>query len=109
VTIDITTALAEIANRPAASWRVLLARKFPDDPALVHQALVWLHANKAPDDTPDDSPGRYQLGVMLDGGATAAVWQAHDPQARSQRRDQAVPDRAIAVTRGDPCRGARRV
>jgi serine/threonine protein kinase len=76
VTPDITSALHEIANRPTASWRALLHRRFPDDPVLVHQALVWLHANHEPGETPEFE--RYRLGVMLDGGGTAAVWQAYD-------------------------------
>jgi hypothetical protein len=39
--------LAEIAARPAAEWEDLLARRFPDRPHLVQQALLWLYATES--------------------------------------------------------------
>jgi hypothetical protein len=75
----ITTALLlEVASKPPASWRDALERRFPDDPELVRQALVWLHASKDTGDGHGFDGDRYELGVMLDAGATASVWQAHD-------------------------------
>ena len=79
---DLAEVLAQIAARPEASWHGLVATKFPDDPALAAQALIWLRANRerVDDDevTPELAGDRYRLGVLLDVGATASVWQAHD-------------------------------
>jgi serine/threonine protein kinase len=76
--------LSEIAGRPPGQWATLLARRFPTDPALVQQSLLWLHADRDAD--PDETrpslgevgDDRYELQVMLDQGATASVWQAYD-------------------------------
>ncbi len=94
--------LAELRNRPPESWAEALRAKFPDDPALVAQALVWLHASRAQAWDHDAAPmlgdDRYELGVMLDAGATAAVWQAYD---RKLRRNVAIklfrPDQSPAL------------
>jgi serine/threonine protein kinase len=77
---DIGEALAAIAARPDAEWPVLVA-KLPAE--LRTQALIWLRANRerlddAEDETPKLDGDRYELGVLLDVGATASVWQAHD-------------------------------
>jgi serine/threonine-protein kinase len=76
--------LAEIAARPAAEWEDLLARRFPDRPHLVQQALLWLYATET-HGRRDAQPSlgavgdqRYELAIKLDSGATAAVWQAYD-------------------------------
>jgi serine/threonine protein kinase len=79
--MNIAAALAEIAARPPASWGQLVRERWPDDPELARQALVWLHANRERDDAssvPALHDDRYALGVMLDAGGTAHVWQAHD-------------------------------
>jgi serine/threonine protein kinase len=77
-------ALAEVAAQPAAEWKQQLARRFPDEPLLVEQALLWLHA-AAGDGRRDARPSlgavgdeRYELALKLDSGATASVWQAYD-------------------------------
>lgn len=74
--------LAQIATRPETSWSALVADKFPNDPKLAAQALIWLRANRErvsdDEETPELAGERYRLGVLLDVGATAAVWQAHD-------------------------------
>jgi hypothetical protein len=78
---DLHELLAAVAAHPEARWRELLGAKL-DDPAVVAQALVWLRANRerVDDDerTPELGDDRYELGVLLDVGATASVWQAHD-------------------------------
>lgn len=87
----ITAALDELDGRPAAEWPGLLHARFPADPALVRQLLLWLHVHR--DHAADRSRAalgastRYELGVRLDGGATASVWQAYD---RKLRRDVAI-------------------
>jgi serine/threonine protein kinase len=79
---DLGDVLAQLATRPEASWPELVAQKFPNDPSLAAQALIWLRSNRerVDDDevTPILSDERYELGVLLDVGATASVWQAHD-------------------------------
>ncbi len=75
--------LTEIAARPAVQWQSLLAKQFPADPAMVQQALLWLHADHESLDDERDSLGeagdeRYELAVKLDSGASASVWQAFD-------------------------------
>ena len=78
---DLVEALAQIAARPDAHWAELVAQRFTD-PALAAQAMIWLRANRerVDDDevTPEIAGERYRLGVLLDVGATASVWQAHD-------------------------------
>ncbi len=79
---DTVELLLAIANRPEASWRALVAERFAGDATLAAQALVWLHANAERVDDDETKPvlagDRYELGVLLDVGATASVWQAHD-------------------------------
>jgi serine/threonine protein kinase len=79
---DLGDVLAQLATRPEASWPELVAQKFSDDPALAAQALIWLRTNRERVDDEEITPvladERYQLGVLLDVGATASVWQAHD-------------------------------
>lgn len=78
---DLVEALAQIAARPEATWAELVAQRFTE-PALAAQALIWLRTNRecVDDDevTPEIAGDRYRLGVLLDVGATASVWQAHD-------------------------------
>lgn len=78
---DILEILAAIASRPEATWRELIAHRFAE-PELAAQALVWLRANRERVDDDETQPrlgsDRYDLGVLLDVGATASVWQAHD-------------------------------
>jgi serine/threonine-protein kinase len=76
--------LAELAAHPAAEWEPLLARRFPRQPLLVQQALLWLYATEA-HGRRDARPSlgevgdqRYELAIKLDSGATASVWQAYD-------------------------------
>jgi len=76
--------LAEVAARPEGEWRRLLARRFPEQPLLVQQALLWLHA-AGTHGRRDARPSlgavgdqRYELAIELDSGATASVWQAYD-------------------------------
>jgi serine/threonine protein kinase len=84
----IAAALAELADRPAGDWPALLRARFPTDPELVRQLQLWHAARQR---TADDLGGgaaalgvdpRYELGVRLDGGATASVWQAYDHKLR---------------------------
>jgi serine/threonine protein kinase len=77
--------LHEIATRPVAQWPTLLARRFPDDPLMVQQGLLWLYAEHQHLESRSDRPSlghpgdeRYELSVRLDSGATASVWQAYD-------------------------------
>ncbi len=76
--------LAEVAAHPAAEWEALLARRFPHQPLMVQQALLWLHATEAHgrrDARPSlgaEGDQRYELAIKLDSGATASVWQAYD-------------------------------
>jgi serine/threonine protein kinase len=78
---DLVEVLAQIAARPEATWAELVAQRFAE-PVLAAQALIWLRANRerVDDDevTPEITGDRYRLGVLLDVGATASVWQAHD-------------------------------
>ena len=75
--------LAEIETRPKPTWSELLRTRFPDDPDLVRQALIWLHAGDR-EDLPGATPSlgiggeRYELAELLDSGATASVWKAYD-------------------------------
>lgn len=82
---DIHELLSEVATHPAAHWPSLLAKRLPGDPAMVQQALLWLHASDHQDHVDDSPPSlgelgdaRYELAVRLDTGATASVWQAQD-------------------------------
>lgn len=82
---DIQGVLAEIAEQPSDQWRMLLASRFPDQPAMVQQALLWLRAGleKPEDEAAPPSLGkigdeRYELALRLASGSTAAVWRAHD-------------------------------
>jgi len=87
----ITTALDELEGRPPGEWPALLHARFPADPSLVRQLLLWLHVHR--DHAAERSRAalgastRYELGVRLDRGATASVWQAYD---RKLRREVAI-------------------
>ena len=77
--------LSEVATHPPERWPSLLAKRLPDDPAMVQQALLWLQASDHHDQVSDSPPSlgelgdaRYELAVRLDTGATASVWQAQD-------------------------------
>jgi hypothetical protein len=86
----IAVALAELAERPTSEWPDALRARFPDDPALARQVLVWLHAQRAhaaDRDALELGGGRYEPGVRLDAGATASVWRAYD---RKLRRNVAI-------------------
>ncbi|HEY3806615.1 MAG TPA: protein kinase [Kofleriaceae bacterium] len=78
---DAADLLATIATMPEAQWAALVQARFPD-PRVAAQAMIWLRANRerVDDDesTPDLGSDRYELGLLLDVGATASVWQAHD-------------------------------
>ena len=74
---SIEEALAEIAEEPVERWPARVRERF-DDPVLAAQALVWLHGGLVDDDKPRLPDARYELGVLLDVGATSSVWQAHD-------------------------------
>jgi len=79
----ITDVLALAARGAPERWEATLRESFPDDPELVRQGLLWLRADRESagvDEVPSLGAGdaRYQLGVLLDAGATASVWQAHD-------------------------------
>jgi hypothetical protein len=76
---NVSAALAQIAAEARTSWHDLVERTF-SDPALRMQALLWLHAEHDAAAT-DHAPmleERYVLGLRLDAGASAAVWQAFD-------------------------------
>lgn len=82
---EIHDILSEVAVHPPARWPGLLARRLPDDPAMIQQALLWLQASDDHDQVNDSPPSlgelgnaRYELSVRLDSGATASVWQAQD-------------------------------
>jgi len=82
---DVLGILAEIAEQPIDRWPLLLGSRFPDQPAMVQQALLWLRAGleKSEDEAAPPSLGkagdeRYELTLRLASGATAAVWRAHD-------------------------------
>src|SRR5580704_19527208 len=97
---EIEGVLAELARAPRDRWAELARARFAGDPALAAQAVVWLHAvhdagsGDDDDGTPrlGDGAARYTLGVLLDVGATASVWQARD--------DKLGRDVAIKVFRG---------
>ena len=82
--VPLREALGQIATHPAAEWRPLLAARFPEQPRLVEQALLWLYAGAAGGRRgARPSLGavgdeRYELALELDSGATASVWQAYD-------------------------------
>ena len=80
----ISDALAEIEPHPPSSWPALVAARFPDDPALARQALVWLAAAPRDDETPTLGTTRFELGGRLGRGATATVWQAYDRRLERQ-------------------------
>ena len=87
-----TAALGELERRAPGDWPEALRARFPDEPALARQALVWLHAQRAHAIDHGEPGGlgastRYELGVRLGAGATAAVWKAYD---RKLRRDVAI-------------------
>ena len=80
---DITGALGELVDVPPATWEARLRARFPADPGLVTQALMWLRANRervVERDVPSLGTGdaRYELDAKLDAGATASVWLARD-------------------------------
>jgi len=79
---DLGDVLAQIAARPESQWSELVAQRFPNDAKLAAQALIWLRANRErvedDDVTPELAGERYQLGVLLDVGGSASVWQAYD-------------------------------
>jgi hypothetical protein len=82
---DVLGILAEIGEQPIDQWPLLLASRFPGQPAMVQQALLWLRAGleKPEDEAAPPSLGkpgdeRYGLTLRLASGATAAVWRAHD-------------------------------
>jgi serine/threonine protein kinase len=80
---DIEAALAELARTPRDLWPDLVRARFAGDAALAAQALVWLRASSDgggddDDGTPRLDTERYTLGVLLDVGASASVWQARD-------------------------------
>ncbi|HEU4731973.1 MAG TPA: protein kinase, partial [Kofleriaceae bacterium] len=108
----IAAALDELAVRSPEEWPALLRARFPGDPGLTRQLLLWLHASRDPagpgepgkagghadpgelagvDDRTGAGPlgasTRYELGVRLDDGATASVWRAYD---RKLRRNVAI-------------------
>ncbi len=75
----IAEVIADLATRPVATWRAELTARFPGDPALVAQAMMWLHATRAQTtETPTTLGDRYELGAKIDAGATAEVWRAYD-------------------------------
>ena len=88
----IAAVIAELEARPPCDWPGALRARFPDDPGLVRQLLLWLRVHH---ETASDPGGtgllgastRYELGVRLDVGATASVWQAYD---RKLRRNVAI-------------------
>lgn len=80
---EIEDALAEVATRPPEAWQRMLRLRFPHDETLVRHALIWLHAERtrsAAAEQPVLGPSgeRFRLETLLDRGATASVWQAHD-------------------------------
>ncbi len=84
--IDIEATLVELARAPRERWSELARQRFADA-ELAAQAVVWLRANAeagASTDAGDGAPwlgdgaARYTLGVLLDVGGTASVWQARD-------------------------------
>lgn len=92
VNATIAAVIAELEARPPCDWPGALRARFPDDPGLVRQLLLWLRVHH---ETASDPGGtgllgastRYELGVRLDAGATASVWQAYD---RKLRRNVAI-------------------
>lgn len=88
----ITAALGELEARPPRDWPAALHARFPGDPGLVRQLLLWLHAHREQASDHDRAGAlgastRYELGVRLDAGATAEVWRAYD---RKLRRNVAI-------------------
>jgi len=80
---EIEDALTEVATRPPEAWQRMLRLRFPEDDTLVRHALIWLHADRARTaalEQPALGPSgeRFRLEQLLDRGATASVWQAHD-------------------------------
>jgi hypothetical protein len=79
---EIEVALADLARMPRERWAELARLRF-GDPELAAQAVVWLRASADAGEDGDgpwlgDGAERYTLGVLLDVGATASVWQARD-------------------------------
>ena len=87
----IAAAVAELEARAPGDWPALLRERFPDDPGLVRQLLLWLTVHRAHglerERTGTLGAARYELGVRLDSGATASVWRAYD---RKLRRNVAI-------------------
>ncbi|MFT3699232.1 MAG: protein kinase [Kofleriaceae bacterium] len=94
---DLAEILAGIAARPESEWGELVAARWKDDPALQAQAMIWLRTNRERVDDDDVTPvlagDRYELGVLLDVGGSASVWQARD-----NKLDRNV---AVKVFRGE--------
>jgi serine/threonine protein kinase len=89
---QIAEVIAELAIRPPGDWPAALRARFPGDPGLVAQLLVWLHTQRelAGDAERTAELGdhtRYELATRLGAGATATVWQAYD---RKLRRNVAI-------------------
>jgi hypothetical protein len=90
-------ALGALDGRAPAEWPALLRARFPDDPGLVRQLLLWhtVHREQAIDHSGPGprglaalgTRGRYELAARLDVGATASVWRAYD---RTLRRNVAI-------------------
>jgi hypothetical protein len=88
----IAAVVAELEARAPDEWPGLLRERFPDDPALVRQVLLWLAVHRGYETERDGASAlgattRYELGVRLDAGATASVWRAYD---RKLRRNVAI-------------------
>jgi serine/threonine protein kinase len=88
----VAAAVAELEARPREDWPALLRARFPDDPGLVRQLLLWLAVHRGYEAERDGASAlpattRYELGVRLDSGATASVWRAYD---RKLRRNVAI-------------------
>lgn len=92
VNAAITAVLAELEARPPCDWPGVLHARFPADPGLARQLLLWLHAHREAATDPNGlgllgASTRYELGSRLDSGATASVWRAYD---RKLRRNVAI-------------------
>ena len=81
---SVEAVLADAMTKPRQRWRGLLEQAFAEDPILVEQALLWLHAERdarRADVVPslgDYGDERYELQLLLDRGATSTVWRAYD-------------------------------
>jgi serine/threonine protein kinase len=103
VNAAIAAVLGELEVRPPRDWPAALQARFPGDPGLVRQLLLWLHAHRDQASELDRTGAlgastRYELGVRLDAGATAEVWRAYD---RKLRRNVAIkvfdPGSSLAI------------